>query len=98
MLTELASVAAGLAEGARYVARRRGPAAALGATGGFSLVFGPLFLMSVLLYRNYFYRSSVSVAEGRFGRSWSWPGSATPARRWSPRRPPGGWPSRPGSR
>jgi hypothetical protein len=51
----------------RYVARRRGPAAALGATGGFSFLFGPLFLMSVLLYRNYFYRSSVSVAEGHFG-------------------------------
>ena len=67
LLGELASVAAGLADGARYVIRRRGPAAALGATGGFSLVFGPLFLMSVLLYRNYFYRSSVSVAEGHFG-------------------------------
>ena len=67
LLTELATVAAGLADGARYVARRRGPAAALGATGGFSFVFGPLFLMSILLYRNYFYRSSVSVAEGHFG-------------------------------
>jgi MFS family permease len=67
LLGELALVAAGLADGARYVVRRRGPAAALGATGGFSLLFGPLFLMSVLLYRNYFYRSSVSVAEGRFG-------------------------------
>jgi MFS family permease len=67
LLGELASVAAGLADGIRYVVRRRGPAAALGATGGFSLFFGPLFLMSVLLYRNYFYRSSVSVAEGHFG-------------------------------
>ena len=67
LLGELASVAAGLADGARYVVRRRGPTAALGATGGFSLVFGPMFLMSVLLYRNYFYRSSVSVAEGHFG-------------------------------
>jgi MFS family permease len=67
LLGELASVAAGLADGVRYVVRRRGPAAALGATGGFSLLFGPLFLMSVLLYRNYFYRSSVTVAEGRFG-------------------------------
>jgi len=67
LLGELASVAAGLADGARYVVRRRGPAAALGATGGFSLFFGPVFLMSVLLYRNYFYRSSVSVAEGHFG-------------------------------
>jgi hypothetical protein len=67
LLGELASVATGLADGARYVMRRRGPAAALGATGGFSLMFGPLFLMSVLLYRNYFYRSSVSAAEGHFG-------------------------------
>ena len=67
LLGELAAVAAGLADGARYVARRRGPAAALGATAGFSFLFGPLFLMSVLLYRNYFYRSSVSVAEGHFG-------------------------------
>ena len=67
LLAELATVAAGLADGARYVARRPGPAAALGATGGFSFVFGPLFLMSILLYRNYFYRSSVSVAEGHFG-------------------------------
>ena len=67
LLSEFASVARGLADGTRYVMRRRGPAAALGATGGFSLVFGPLFLMSVLLYRNYFYRSSVSVAEGHFG-------------------------------
>ena len=47
--------------------RRRGPAAALGATGGFSFLFGPLFLMSILLYRDYFYRSSVSMAEGHLG-------------------------------
>jgi len=67
LLAELASVAAGLADGARYVLRRRGPAAALGATGGFSFLFGPLFLMSILLYRNFFYQSSVSVAEGHFG-------------------------------
>ena len=67
LLSELASVAAGLADGVRYIVRRRGPAAALGATGGFSFLFGPLFLMSILLYRNYFYRSSVSVAEGHFG-------------------------------
>ncbi len=67
LLSELASVASGLADGVRYVARRRGPVAALGATGGFSFLFGPLFLMSILLYRNYFYRSSVSVAEGHFG-------------------------------
>jgi MFS family permease len=67
LLSELASVAAGLADGARYVLRRRGPVAALGATGGFSFLFGPLFLMSILLYRNYFYRSSAGVAEGHVG-------------------------------
>jgi MFS family permease len=65
--SELARVAAGLADGARYVASRRGPAAALGATGAFSLMLGPLFLMAILLYRNYFYRSDVSAAEGHFG-------------------------------
>jgi len=56
VLAELADVAAGLAAGARYVGRRRGPAAALGATGGNRLLYGILFLMSILLYRNYFYR------------------------------------------
>ena len=67
LLSELASVAAGLAAGARYVFKRRGAAAALGATGGFSFLFGPLFLMSILLYRDYFYRSSVGTAEGHVG-------------------------------
>jgi MFS family permease len=67
LLSELASVAAGLADGARYVLRRRGPAAALGVTGAFSFLFGPLFLMSILLYRNYFYRSSAGAAEGHIG-------------------------------
>ncbi len=67
LVSELASVAAGLADGARYVIRRRGPAAALGATGGFSFLFGPLFLMSILLYRNYFYSARVTVAEGHIG-------------------------------
>jgi hypothetical protein len=61
---ELAVVAHGLVAGARYVLARRGPRAALGATGGFSLFFGPLFLMSILLYRNYFYPAHVTVAEG----------------------------------
>jgi MFS family permease len=64
LLGELATVAAGLLAGARYVLNRRVPAAALGATGGFSLLFGPLFLMMLLLYRNYFYPSSATVAEG----------------------------------
>ncbi len=67
LLGELATVAAGLAAGARYVIGRRGPTAALGATGGFSFLFGPLFLISILLYRNYFYSSRVTVAEGHIG-------------------------------
>jgi MFS family permease len=67
LATELASVAAGLAEGARYIIRQRGPAAALGATGAYSFLFGPLFLMTILLYRNYFYRSSAGAAEGHLG-------------------------------
>ena len=67
LLSELRSVAAGLADGARYVAARRGAAAALGVTGAFSFLFGPLFLMSILLYRDYFYRSSVGAAEGHVG-------------------------------
>jgi MFS family permease len=61
---ELAVVAHGLVAGARYIGARRGPRAALAATGGFSLFFGPLFLMSILLYRNYFYPSHVTAAEG----------------------------------
>ena len=56
VLAELAAVTAGLAAGARYVWRHRGPAAALGATGGNRFLYGILFLMSLLLYRNYFYR------------------------------------------
>jgi Major Facilitator Superfamily len=64
---ELASVAAGLMAGARYVLRSRGATAALGVTGGFSFLFGPLSLVSILLYRNYFYRSSAGTAEGHLG-------------------------------
>jgi MFS family permease len=56
VLAELAAVAAGLAAGARYLWHRRGPAAALGATGANRILYGILFLMSLLLYRNYFYR------------------------------------------
>jgi MFS family permease len=58
VLGEIADVAAGLAAGARYLFRRRGPTAALGATGANRLLYGVLFLMSILLYRNYFYRSA----------------------------------------
>src|SRR5581483_2685803 len=64
---DLATVAAGLAAGTRYVLKRRGPRAALGATGAYSFLFGPLFLMSILLYRNYFYPAQVTVAESHVG-------------------------------
>jgi hypothetical protein len=58
VLGEFATVAAGLADGARYVLRRRGAAAALGATGSNRFLYGVMFLMSLLLYRNFFYRSA----------------------------------------
>ena len=66
LLAELRVVAVGLATGARYVGKRRGPLTALLATGGNRFFYGILFLMSILLYRNYFYRSSVTGAEGRY--------------------------------
>jgi MFS family permease len=67
LLRDLADVARGLLAGARYVARRRGPLAALGATGAYNLLFGPLFLGTLLLYRNYFYPGHVTVAESHIG-------------------------------
>jgi MFS family permease len=63
---ELGVVAAGLADGARYVAKRRGLASALGVTGGYRLMYGALFLMSILLFRNYFYPTSTSTAEDHY--------------------------------
>jgi MFS family permease len=59
---ELRKVVARLAEGADYLLRRRGPRAALGATGAFSFLFGAVFLMAIILYRNYFYPAHVTVA------------------------------------
>ncbi|MBO0823212.1 MAG: MFS transporter [Actinobacteria bacterium] len=53
---ELVAVARGLVAGARYIFSRRGPASALGATGGNRIFYGILLLMSILLWRNYFYR------------------------------------------
>jgi MFS family permease len=60
--TELASVARGLAAGLGHVLRRRRAAAALGATGAHRFLYGILLLMSLLLYRNYFYKVSGSNA------------------------------------
>jgi MFS family permease len=65
---DLAEVAAGLRAGTRYVLGRRGPRAALGATSAYSFLFGPLFLMAILLYRNYFYPAQVTVAESHVGK------------------------------
>jgi MFS family permease len=65
---DLSGVATDLLAGARYVLGRRGPRAALGATSAYSFLFGPLFLMSILLYRNYFYPAQVTVAESHVGR------------------------------
>jgi MFS family permease len=63
--TELKTVAAGLAAGASYIFRRRGPATALGATAGNRCMYGILLLMAILLYRNFWYHgASSSVAEG----------------------------------
>jgi MFS family permease len=68
ILHELGVVAVGLAAGLRYVSRRRGPAAALGATGGNRILYGILFLMSILLYRNDFYHgASPGTAETHYG-------------------------------
>jgi MFS family permease len=64
LLGELDTVAADLAAAARYVARHRGPAAALGATAAGKFLFGILTVVSILLYRNYFYPSSAAMAEG----------------------------------
>jgi MFS family permease len=64
LLRELDAVAAELVAAARYAARHRGPATALGATGAGKFLFGILSVMSILLYRNYFYPSSAPAAEG----------------------------------
>jgi MFS family permease len=53
LASDLAAVAAGLRDGARYILARRGPRAALGAISAYNFLFGPLFLMTILLYRNY---------------------------------------------
>ena len=68
VLTELRLVAVGLAKGVRYIVTHRGPMTALGATGGNRFFYGILFLMSILLYRNFFYRGvQPSTAEAHYG-------------------------------
>ncbi len=60
-------VGAGLLAGLRYLRRRRAAAAALVATGGNKLFYGILFLMSILLFRNYFYPGNANSALSHFG-------------------------------
>jgi MFS family permease len=64
ILGEVGAVVADLAAAARYTVRHRGPASVLGATGAGKFLFGILTVLSILLYRNYFYPSSAPVAEG----------------------------------
>ncbi len=66
LLTELSAVARGLISGARHVWHRRPVAAALGATGCHRLLYGILLLMSILLYRNYFYPASANKSLAEF--------------------------------
>jgi MFS family permease len=58
--TEFAVVVKGLASGAQHVWQRRQAAAALGATGAQRAIYGILLLTAILLYRNYFYRTSAA--------------------------------------
>ncbi len=52
---DLEGVAAGLLAGLRHAWHRRSARAALSATGAHRFLYGILLLMSILLYRNYFY-------------------------------------------
>jgi MFS family permease len=64
LLSDIVSVSRDLAAGARYAASNRGPGTALLAIGGGKFLFGILSVLSILLYRNYFYPSSAAGAEG----------------------------------
>ena len=57
IIADLRIVLTGLIAGARYLLSRRSSAGALAAIGANRLFYGALFLMSILLYRNYFYRA-----------------------------------------
>jgi MFS family permease len=63
---ELGAVVSDLAAGARHVVQRRRAAAALFATACQRMMYGILFLMSILLYRNYFYHSNANNALAHF--------------------------------
>ncbi len=55
LLAELGTVASGLAAGIRHIAHRRRATAVLMATAVQRFLYGILLLMSILLYRNYYY-------------------------------------------
>jgi hypothetical protein len=65
-LEDLRIIVVGLAAGARHVLHRRRAAAALLATACQRAMYGILFLMSILLYRNYFYHSNANNALAHF--------------------------------
>jgi len=65
---ELRKVAARMAAAAGYIARRRDSRAAMGATAAFGLLFGAIFLLAIILYRNYFYPSHATVAASHIGQ------------------------------
>ncbi|HUA29816.1 MAG TPA: MFS transporter [Streptosporangiaceae bacterium] len=64
LFSDIASVSRDLVAGARYAVSNRGPGAALAATGGSKFLFGILSVLSILLYRNYFFPASATRAEG----------------------------------
>ncbi|HEX9033371.1 MAG TPA: MFS transporter [Streptosporangiaceae bacterium] len=67
LTAQLAAVLVGLADGARHIAARRRALGALAVTGSAQFLFGIVLLMSILLYRNYFYASAgASVALNHF--------------------------------
>jgi hypothetical protein len=65
-IEDLRIIAVGLMAGARHVLRQRRAAAALLGTASQRGMYGILFLMSILLYRNYFYHSSANNALAHF--------------------------------
>jgi MFS family permease len=62
ILRELGDVARGLVSGARHVWSRRQAAYALGAISSLRFLYGVVTVMTLLLYRNYFYPASEANA------------------------------------
>jgi MFS family permease len=68
IVAELRKVAGRLAAAAGYIVRRRDSRAVLGATGAFGFLYGVVFLLAIILYRNYFYPSHATVAASHIGQ------------------------------